>query len=121
MGRCWLPFCAASSIGARAGRRCGPAVLAGVAAGLALNLWLASAMSAQLFWMWWNVTGLLVAVAVTLLGSRMLAPPTPEQLVGTTIDTAALRRAWGCQRNAIALLLVWAALCAAIALWLGVR
>ena len=115
------PLLAAFLCGILDRRARGPAVLAGVAAGLALNLWLAYAMSAQLFWMWWNVTGLVVAAGVTLLGSRLMALPMPEQLVGTTIDTAALRPAFGRQRGGVALLLAWAAGCAAVAFWLGVR
>ena len=115
------PLLAAFLCGILDRRARGPAVLAGVAAGLALNLWLAYAMGGQLFWMWWNVTGLVVAAGVTLLGSRMMAPPTPEQLVGTTIDAAALRRAFGSQRGGVALLLAWAALCSVVAFWLGVR
>jgi len=58
---------------------------------------------------------------VTLLGSRMMAPPAPEQLVGTTIDATALRRAFRSQRGGVALLLAWAVLCSAVAFWLGVR
>lgn len=115
------PLLAAFLCGILDRRARGPAVLAGVTAGLALNLWLAHAMSAKVFWMWWNVTGLVVAAAVTLLGSRMMAAPTPEQLVGTTIGAADLRRAFACQRGGVALLLVWAALCATVAFWLGVR
>ncbi|MFN5164072.1 MAG: sodium:solute symporter family transporter, partial [Pseudomonadota bacterium] len=115
------PLLAAFVCGILDRRARGPAVLAGVAAGLALNLWLAYAMGAQLFWMWWNVTGLVVAAGVTLLGSRMMAPPAPEQLVGTTIDATALRRAFRSQGGGVALLLAWAVLCSAVAFWLGVR
>ena len=99
----------------------GPAVLAGVAAGLAVNMLLATWLGAKLFWMWWNVTGLLVAAAVTLLGSRLMAPPDPAQLVGTTLDAATLRRACVHQRGAVMLLVGWGVLCAAVAFALGVR
>lgn len=115
------PLLAAFICGILDRRARGAAVLAGVAAGLVVNLWLAYAMSAQVFWMWWNVTGLVVAIGVTLLGSRMMAPPAPEQLVGTTIDAAALLRAVGRQRGSVTLLLAWAAVCGAVAFWLGVR
>lgn len=71
--------------------------------------------------MWWNVTGLAVAAAVTVLGSRLLAPPAPAQLVGTTLSVAALRSACSEQRVAVASLLAWALLCVAMAAWLGVR
>jgi SSS family solute:Na+ symporter len=115
------PLLAAFLCGILDRRARGPAVLAGVAIGLALNLWLAYAMAAQLFWMWWNVTGLVVAAAVTVLGSRLMARPAPDQLVGTTIDATALRRAIGTHRRSVTLLLGWAGVCMAAALWLGVR
>lgn len=115
------PLLAAFLCGILDRRARGPAVLAGVAAGLALNVWLAHAMSPELFWMWWNVTGLVVAAGVTMVGSRAMARPAPEQLVGTTIDGAALL--WAVRRNkrGVTLLTVWAVLCAAVACWLGVR
>lgn len=115
------PLLAAFVCGILDRRARGPAVLAGVAAGLTLNLWLAHAMSAQLFWMWWNVSGLVAAVAVTLVGSRLMAPPAAWQLVGTTLEPAALRRAFARQRGGVGVLLAWAAFCAGVAVWLGVR
>ena len=115
------PLLAAFGCGILDRRARGPAVLAGVAAGLAVNLVLAWSLGPQLFWMWWNVTGLLVAVTVTLIGSRLMTPPKPSQLVGTTIDGVALRRAFGRHRGAVLLLLGWAGLCAAVAFALGVR
>ena len=78
-------------------------------------------MGAALFWMWWNLTGLLVAVAVAVGGSRLMAAPDPEQLVGTTLDAAALRLGIVRQRGPIVLLLAWAAAMAGVATWLGVR
>lgn len=115
------PLLAAFACGILDRRSRGPAVLAGVAAGLAANVVLATVLSAQLFWMWWNITGLVVACAVTLLGSRLMAPPAPEQLVGTTIDATALQRAYGRSKGSVRLLLAWAVACAAVAFWLGVR
>lgn len=115
------PLLAAFVCGILDRRARGPAVLAGVAAGLLLNVWLAYAMGPQLFWMWWNVTGLVLAAGVTLLGSRMMAAPAPEQLVGTTIDGATLRRALESQRSSVVLLLIWSIVCLAVAVWLGVR
>jgi SSS family solute:Na+ symporter len=115
------PLLAAFGCGILDRRARGPAVLAGVAAGLAVNMLLATWLGAKLFWMWWNVTGLLVAAAVTLLGSRLMAPPDPAQLVGTTLDAATLRRACVHQRGAVMLLVGWGVLCAAVAFALGVR
>jgi SSS family transporter len=115
------PLLAAFACGILDRRSRGPGVLLGVAAGLAVNLALAQGLGATLFWMWWNITGLVVAVVVTLVASRMMAAPAPAQLVGTTLDAAALRRGIVQQRGAIVLLLGWAAAMAAVAAWLGVR
>jgi SSS family solute:Na+ symporter len=115
------PLLAAFLAGILDRRARGPAVLAGVAAGLAANAALAWGLGAQLFWMWWNISGLVVAVAVTWVGSRLLAPPAPQQLLGTTLDGAALRQQWRDSRGSIGLLLAWAAAMGAAALALGVR
>ena len=115
------PLLAAFACGILDRRARGPGVLAGVAAGLLANLGLALLLGAQLFWMWWNVSGLLVAVIVTTVVSRLLAPPAAASLVGTTLDTAALRRGWQHSRSSVALLLAWAAAMAGVAGWLGVR
>lgn len=115
------PLLAAFGCGILDRRARGPAVLAGVAAGLVLNLALAYGLGAQLFWMWWNLSGLLAAVAVTWVGSRLLAPPPPAQLLGTTLDAAALRRAWVADRGLYLLLVAASALMAGVALALGLR
>jgi len=115
------PLLAAFACGILDRRARGPAVLAGVAAGLATNLVLASVLGDALFWMWWNITGLVVATVLTWVGSRFIAPPAPAQLLGTTLDAAALRRGLTQQRGLLALLLCWTLFTAGIALWLGVR
>lgn len=115
------PLLAAFACGILDRRSRGPAVLAGVAAGLAVNLLLAAALGSQLFWMWWNVTGLFAAVAVTLIGSRLMDPPEPARLVGTTLEVNALKQALKRQRGSVLLLLAWAVLCASTAVFLGVR
>ena len=115
------PLLAAFICGILDRRARGPAVLAGVAAGLGTNGVLAYAMPAELFWMWWNVTGLAVAVVVTSLGSRLLAPPAPEQLIGTTITMRACRDTLGRQRGALILLLLWTVMSVGVAVRLGVR
>lgn len=58
---------------------------------------------------------------MTTVVSRLLAPPLPAQLRGTTPDAAALRRGWASSRGSVALLLGWAVAMAAAAFWLGVR
>jgi SSS family solute:Na+ symporter len=93
------PLLAAFGCGILDRRARGPAVLAGVAAGLALNLVLSYGLGPKLFWMWWNLSGLLAAVAVTWGLSRLLPPPAPEALQGTTLSAAALREAWAARRG----------------------
>lgn len=95
------PLLAAFACGILDRRARGPAVLAGVAAGLALNVALAWGLGTQIFWIWWNLSGLLMAVAVTYIGSRLLAPPMPAQLQGTTLDAAGLRAQYRAQRPVV--------------------
>lgn len=115
------PLLAAFLCGILDRRARGLAVLAGVAAGLVINLVLAAYLGAALFWMWWNISGLVVAAGVTVVLSRFMAAPDPAQLLGTTLDAAVLRRGLTQQRGSITLLLVWAAAMAGLATWLGVR
>ncbi|MCX2860333.1 sodium/solute symporter [Paucibacter sp. PLA-PC-4] len=115
------PLLAAFACGILDRRTRGPAVLMGVAAGLLLNLALAQWLGAQLFWMWWNLSGLLAAVVVTWLASRCMAPPRPEQLVGTTLSTAQLAQGLRGQRKLYLWLLCYGALALGVACWLGVR
>ncbi|MBE0546558.1 MAG: sodium transporter, partial [Rubrivivax sp.] len=115
------PLLAAFGCGILDRRARGPGVLAGVAAGLGLNAVLAWGLGPQLFWMWWNVTGLVAAVVVTMAVSRMLAPPSAAQLDGTTLGAAALRRAWAADRRLYLGLLGYGVTMAAVAVALGVR
>jgi SSS family transporter len=91
------PILAAFLAGILDRRARGPAVIAGILCGVGVNLVLAQGWEAPLarifiddyqgvFWMWWNLTGLLVAIAVTMVVSRFLAPPHPDRLVGTTLS-----------------------------------
>ena len=70
------------------------AVLAGVGLGLAVNLVLAQAFGMAVYWMWWNVSGLVVATLTTMVGSRLTLPPVADRLAGTTLDVVALRDSW---------------------------
>ncbi len=112
------PLLAAFVCGILDRRARGPAVLAGVTAGLVTNLALLQGLGAQLFWMWWNLSGLLLAALVTAGLSRLMAPPAPAQLRATTLDAAALRQAWRSQRGLVALLLVYGFGLFALVLWL---
>lgn len=71
------PLLAAFGCGLLDPRARGPAVRVGVLAGLGVNLALWLALGSALFWMWWNVSGLLVAAAVTAGLSRLFAGPQP--------------------------------------------
>jgi SSS family solute:Na+ symporter len=115
------PLLAAFGCGVLDRRARGPGVLAGVAAGLALNAGLAWGLGPKLFWMWWNLSGLLAAVAVTMIVSRLLAPPAAAQLEGTTLSRATLRRAIVADGGLYGLLLAYGAAMAAVAVALGVR
>ncbi|QQR89857.1 MAG: hypothetical protein IPJ88_17060 [Myxococcales bacterium] len=54
-------------------RATGPAVLTGVASGIAVNV-LLYLFKGEVFWMWWNLFGLVVAISTTALVSRLGAP-----------------------------------------------
>jgi SSS family solute:Na+ symporter len=103
------PLLAAFLTGACDSRARGPAVLAGVALGLAANLVLVKVLGAAVYWMWWNVSGLAVAVLVTTLGSRLMPAPKALQLVGTTLDGQALAAHWRASRPQLVALLLYAA------------
>ncbi|MEQ8276281.1 MAG: sodium/solute symporter [Deltaproteobacteria bacterium] len=53
-------------------------VIAGVIVGVAFNLglWI---FAPGLYWMWWNLTGLIVAAAAAFAASALAAPPSEEQ------------------------------------------
>lgn len=113
------PLVAAFACGILDRRATGAGVRAGVAAGLALNLGLWWGLGSTLFWMWWNVSGLLAAVAVTVAVSR-LGPARPGAL-----PTSPWQGSWAEQgpalRRSAALLLAWTALIAAVLAVLGWR
>ncbi len=96
------PLLAAFACGLLDRRASGFAVRAGVAAGLAVNLLLWQGLGSALFWMWWNLSGLLVAALVTALLSRLWpgppapplvvppAPPMPRRWVAAALGSTAL-------------------------------
>lgn len=69
-------------------RATGPSVRAGVAAGLGVNLLLLMLFGRSLFWMWWNVSGLVVATCTCALLARAFPSPrtvpTTRGLLGAT-------------------------------------
>ena len=79
------PILAAFVVGILDRRSRGPAVITGVFVGVAFNCVLWAYFGKDLFWMWWNIAGLIIAVVVTLFASRLLAPPDPAKLENTTL------------------------------------
>jgi SSS family solute:Na+ symporter len=116
------PLLAAFACGILDRRASGPAVRAGVAAGLALNLALWWAFGAQLFWMWWNVSGLLAAAGTTILWSRLGARGTARPSGPAVMASAAPLRAGWQGLGGIALgLAAYTAAMVAVLVWLGAR
>ena len=72
------PILASFLVGVLSKRANGTGVFVGVLAGVGFNLliWLALP---SVYWMWWNLFGLLVGVLTALVVSRLTAPPRPEQ------------------------------------------
>lgn len=85
------PIVAAFLVGVGSARATAAGVFAGVIAGVALNLglWL---FLPELFWMWWNLLGLAIAVAVTLAVSRLTPAPSPERLRRYTLKGSGFLR-----------------------------
>lgn len=83
------PILAAFLTGILDKRSRGRAMIGGVVAGVLGNVVLWKALSG-VFWMWWNVSGLVVAVAVTSIASRFMAPPDPSKLEGTTLSLSGI-------------------------------
>lgn len=84
------PLIAAFAAGILDRRATGPAVRAGVAVGLATNLVLMQVFGPSVFWMWWNVSGLLAAATVCFVLSRLGAAPVGAP-VGRAADFAAVK------------------------------
>ena len=72
------PILASFLMGVLSKRANGTGVFVGVLAGVGFNLFLWLALPG-VYWMWWNLFGLLVSVLMTLVVSRLTAPPRPEQ------------------------------------------
>jgi len=45
----------------------------------------------SVYWMWWNVIGLVVTLSVAVGLSQAMAPPDPAKLEGTTLALRGLR------------------------------
>ena len=72
------PILASFLVGVLSKRANATGVFAGVSAGVGFNLLLWIALPG-VYWMWWNLLGLLVSVLLTWVVSRLTPPPRPEQ------------------------------------------
>lgn len=115
------PLLAAFACGILDARSRGPGVIAGVLAGVGTNVALLLALGPALFWMWWNLTGLGVAVVVAWVASRGLAPPRAEQLEGTVLTRGLFAASWRRNGAVYAGLAAYGAVLIAVAAWCGVR
>jgi len=78
------PILAAFCMGLISKRSTGTGVIIGTLAGVAFNvyIWLGHP---EIFWMWWNLFGLVVTCIATFGVSLMTAPPTTEQVEQYTL------------------------------------
>jgi SSS family solute:Na+ symporter len=83
------PILAAFLIGVLSKRATTAGVFAGVVAGIGFNLVLWIAVP-SLFWMWWNLFGLLVAVAVTFVASLWGPRPDAQRVGAYTLQGSRL-------------------------------
>lgn len=115
------PLLAAFACGILDHRARGPGVIAGVLAGVATNVLLLVEWGPELFWMWWNLTGLGVGVGVTWGVSRLLAAPSAGQLDGTVLTRALLLASLRANGGIFAGLALYGAGLIALAALCGVR
>jgi SSS family solute:Na+ symporter len=78
------PVLAAFLIGVLSRSATAGGIVWGVLTGVGVNLLLWIAVP-ELFWMWWNLSGLVVAVLVTLIASRFTAPCPQQQVRDYTL------------------------------------
>ncbi len=90
------PILASFLLGVLSKRANAAGVISGVLAGILFNLAL-WAFAPGIFSMWWNLTGLLVTLAVNAVVSRLTAPPDPDQIRRFTLSGTGLlskERTW---------------------------
>lgn len=79
------PILAAFLIGVLSRTATAGGIMWGVLCGVAFNMLLWAALP-QVFWMWWNFFGLVVAVLVTLVASRFTAPCPEDKVRNYTLS-----------------------------------
>ena len=84
------PILASFLVGVLSKRANSLGIISGVVAGVGFNLvlWFAAP---SVFWMWWNLIGLVVTVAVTLVVSKVSPAPDPERISRCTISPKMFR------------------------------
>lgn len=78
------PILASFLVGVLSKRANATGIFVGVLAGVGFNLFLWLALP-EVFWMWWNLFGLLISVVITYIVSLMTAPPKLEQINAYTL------------------------------------
>jgi len=111
------PLLAAFACGILDRRATGAAVRSGVAAGLAVNLLLWMGLGRQLFWMWWNVSGVVMAGLVCWLLSRLSRAPVQPARAG--ISAWSLQAHLRAARGWAWVLLGYTVFILGVLLWLG--
>lgn len=115
------PLLAAFACGILDRRATGSAVRAGVAAGLGTNLLLLMAFGPALFWMWWNVSGLLVATLTCWLLARLRPTIQPAHAPDAGDNEISLREQFASVRGWAMGLLAYTLVMVSLLAWLGVR
>ena len=83
------PILASFLVGVLSKRATTLGVFIGVLTGVGFNLFLWIALP-DVFWMWWNLFGLVISVITTLIVSLITAPPTNEQIANYTITASSI-------------------------------
>ena len=90
------PILASFLVGVLSKRANAAGIFSGVLAGVAFNLFLWLALPG-VFWMWWNLFGLVVSVVITFIVSNMTALPSAEQIKDYTLTGSGMfkqERSW---------------------------
>jgi len=83
------PILASFLLGVMSKRANSAGIISGVVAGVLFNLilWI---FAPGIFWMWWNLTGLVVTLVVNAVVSRLTTPPTEDQIKRYTLSGTGL-------------------------------
>ncbi|MCP5005085.1 MAG: sodium/solute symporter, partial [Planctomycetes bacterium] len=85
------PILASFLMGVLTKRATTKGIFIGVVTGVVFNLFLWLKMQ-ELFWMWWNLLGMVVSVIVTLIISMFTTPPRWEQVNNYTLNGSGILR-----------------------------